>query len=307
MGPEGLWWFEDGWATRLKNQPGMSRFKGWLGHPPLFVLVDGGVQLSFEASVPPKTPLQKIIDPFVEQCGGEIVSRLVSGSNLPSNADYLFRQHGVIAELKALESNDFAEVIGRKYSELTEKWYREGKLIVFGSVGISSSQLRPECREELFDALAEPLQTRLMVKANKQIKSTKELLVLPNAKGLLWVASDGNEDLQPDLLWYLLTRILRKKKPNGKPAYSAIDGLVYFNPRMPATIPQVAEPLLFWFGGARRQDDLKLEALLSELYDRWFPYLAVANRISIRPVEGTPDQVRFFGVPERRYLVDMRG
>jgi hypothetical protein len=259
-----------------------------------------------EAAVAPKTtPLQKIIDPFVEQCGGEIVSRLVSGPNLPSNADYLFRQHGVIAELKASEGNDFAEVISRKYSELSAKWYREGKLIVFGRVGISTSQLPPDCREELFDALAGPLQTRLVVKANDQIKSTRKLLDLPDARGLLWVASDGNADLQPDLLWYLLTRILRKKKPNGEPAYSGVNGIIYFNPRMPAKIPQVPEPLLFWFGGARDPGDLQLKTLLSELYDRWFPYLAVANGISIRPVQGTPDQVRFLGVPERRYLVNM--
>jgi hypothetical protein len=27
---------------------------------------------------------------------------------------------------------------------------------------------------------------------------------------LLWIASDGNQDLQPDTVWHLVTRILRK-------------------------------------------------------------------------------------------------
>jgi len=250
-------------------------------------------------------PLQQIIDPFVEQCGGELVGRLISGPNLPSNADYLFSRHGVVAELKALEGDEFAEVIGRKFSALLTKWYREGRFIAFGTVGIDTNKLAPDLREELFDALAEPLQTRLVVAANKQIKSTKKLLNLPGAKGLLWVASDGNEDLQPDLLWYLLTRILRKKKSNGQPAYSGINGLAYFNPRMPARIPQAPEPTLFWFSGPRDQSDSQFKAFLSELYDRWFPYIASVAKISIRLVDGTPEQTRFMGVAERRYRIQM--
>ena len=58
---------------------------------------------------------------------------------------------------------------------------------------VSSSRLSPECREEMFSAMAESLQKHVVAAANFQIRSTKELLNLPDARGLLWVASDGND------------------------------------------------------------------------------------------------------------------
>lgn len=104
------------------------------------------------------------------------------------------------------------------------RWQREGKLIVFGTAKVDSNRLSQECREEMFSVMAESLQKHVVVAANAQIKNTKKLLNLPDAKGLLWVASDGNEFLQPNMVWYLLHRILTKKKANGDPAYSSIHG-----------------------------------------------------------------------------------
>lgn len=62
----------------------------------------------------PAAPLQSIVDPFVTAIQGELVSNLVGNDNPPSSADYLFRQHNVIAELKALEADSFGESFRRK-------------------------------------------------------------------------------------------------------------------------------------------------------------------------------------------------
>jgi hypothetical protein len=147
----------------------------------------------------------------------------------------------------------------------------------------------------MFSVMAESLQKHVVVAANAQIKNTKKLLNLPDAKGLLWVASDGNEFLQPNMVWYLLHHILTKKKASGDPAYSSIHGLAYFSPRMLGQIPGVAEPALIWFSGYRQRDP-QLQSCLDELSNEWPRYVAWAQGIYIRNTRSTVEDVRFFGV-----------
>jgi hypothetical protein len=124
---------------------------------------------------------------------------------------------------------------------------------------------------------------------------------MPAARGLLWVASDGNLDLQPDAVWFLLTRILQKKRENGTPYYSNIHGLAYFSPRMLVEMPQSKQPALFWFSGSRQADD-QMAACLNELCTAWPQHVAREQRIVVRQVDGktvSPENLRFLGVPPR--------
>jgi hypothetical protein len=252
--------------------------------------------------------LESIVDPFVERVGGERISAIVGNNNPAKNADYLFRTHNVIAELKSLQAGTFVESIQRKMTELSTRWQRERKLIVYGTAKIESSRLSPECREEMFSVMSEALQKHVVFAANDQIKSTKKVLSMPDAKGLLWVASDGNEFLQPNVLWFLLHRILQKKKQNGEPAYSSIHGLAYFSPRMLAQIPGAAEPALLWFSGYR-QPDQQLKACLDQLSEEWPKYVSWAQGVHIRDVAGKVKDVRFLGVAEKmmQLRLDDRG
>jgi hypothetical protein len=242
--------------------------------------------------------LESIVDLFVKRVGGERVSDIVGNINPPSNADYLFRRHGVIAELKSLQAGTLAESFRRKMTELMTQWQREGKLIVFGTARVDSKRLSPECQEEMYSAMAETLQKHLVLAANKQIRSTKELLNMPDAKGLLWVASDGNEFLQPDMICHLLKRILTKKKPNGNDAYSSLHGAAYFSPRMPVQIPGAAEPGLIWVN-IHRQPNPEFQVWLDALSNEWPKYVSWAQGIPIRDAAGTVEGVRFMGYKEK--------
>jgi hypothetical protein len=245
-------------------------------------------------------PLQSIIDPFVKSVGGELVCDLIENRNLPSNADYLFRQHNVIAELKSLQAGGFINSFHRKLGDLFGKWDRQGKLRVYGTVKIESGKLPLECQHEMFSVMGESLQKHVVATANKQIKSTKALLEMPDAKGLLWVASDGNDDFQPNIVWYLMTKILQKKKETGDPAFSSVDGFAYFNPRMPAIVVQASEPALLFWGGARKPDeDGDVLACLELLSNAWFQYVSRTQGITVRSVLGRPEDARFPGVDER--------
>ena len=240
--------------------------------------------------------MQSIVDPFVTGIRGELVWNLVGNFNPPSNADYLFRKHNVIAELKAIEAGSYIESFNRKLADLTAKWNREGKLVVMGTARVDSKNLTPSCQEEMFAAMAEPIQKNIVYAANEQIKSTKKLLNMPEAKGLLWVASDGNEDLQPNIVWYLLTRILAKKKANGDPAYSSIHGVAYFNPRMLAAVPKTDLPAIFCYTAFRERTP-EFVSLLDLLRDAWPKYVSARFGVPIlAETEGTPEETRFFGV-----------
>lgn len=248
--------------------------------------------------------LESIVDPFVSRVGGRRISEMAGNKNPKKNADYLFERQQVIAELKLLQAGSIVEAFQRKLTKLTRRWQKEGKLIVFGRAMVSSSRLSPECREEMFSAMAEALQKHVVVAANAQIKSTKELLNLPDAKGLLWVASDGNEFLQPNTVWYLLHRILQKKKSDGNPAYSSIHGLAYFSPRMLAQVKGIQEPVLLWISGYRQRDP-QLEACLSELSSEWPNYVSWAQGIQIRNGIAQVEDIRFLGVKEEMLQIDL--
>ncbi len=240
--------------------------------------------------------LESIVDPFVKRLGGERVSDIIGNINPQASADYLFRRYGVIAELKSVQAGTFTEPFRRKLTNLLNRWQREGKVIVYGTAQLNSSQLPAQCREELFSAMAESLQKHIVAAANVQIRSTKKLLNMPDAKGLLWVASDGNEYFQPHVLSYLLKRIL-KKTVDGQPAYSSLNGLAYFSPRMLTQMPGVPEPVILWVGGCR-QPDSQLQACLDEMAAEWPRYVSWAQGIDIRYGTGEIEAVRFRGVNE---------
>jgi hypothetical protein len=180
-------------------------------------------------------------------------------------------------------------------------WHRQGRVMVYGTTRVESGSLPLDCQGEMFDVMATSLQKHVVGDANAQIRSTKELLGIPDAKGLLWVASDGNEDLQPETVWYLLTRILQKAGLSKQPFYSSIHGVAYFNPRMLAEIPGCPHPALF-FWTLSRQPDKQLEDCFNELSAAWRQYVAWAQGITVRDIEGkklTPRDVRFMGVKPR--------
>jgi hypothetical protein len=253
-------------------------------------------------------PLQSIVDPFVKGMGGELIADLIKQPNPPPNADYFFRRHNIVGELKTLHLDSFGEPFQRRLTKLVTDWHRNGRLIVFGRARIDSDRLNPELQRELWDVMARPLQKQVVLAANNQIRSTKELLGMPDAKGLLWVASDGNQDLQPNFVWYLLTRILQKRDEHGAPAYSHIHGLAYFSPRMLVQTTGLNEPALFWFSGARRNDDQQMLTLLKELSEGWPKYVEWAQGTRVRSLSecsASPQSLRFWGVTPRKTTIQI--
>jgi hypothetical protein len=123
------------------------------------------------------------LDRFVALHGGIRVSELIGNVQF-ENADYLFPNENVIAELKILET-EFANTSAfkLKLNAMLEQFAKEKRTIGGPFVGNPYSQefIRS------FVLLFKPILARIAKKANRKIRSTKKHLHLPNARGLLYI------------------------------------------------------------------------------------------------------------------------
>lgn len=205
-------------------------------------------------------------------------------------------------KLKALEENSFGEPFRKKMGALMGSWRRRGLLIVYGTRRIDLDQLPSVCQQEVLALIGKSLQYKILAKANQQIRATKEFLKLPDAKGLLMVASDGNEDLSPGDILLSFEQLLQKKHPDGKPQFSNIHSLVYFNPRMPALLPATGQPALLWATVLRQTEDKEMVGFLDALGGAFQGYMERTMGLPFPEVELEGAQhrnLKFAGVSPR--------
>jgi hypothetical protein len=228
-----------------------------------------------------RPPLQPLIDSFIKESGGELVTDLIDTRNPPSNADYFFRDHGVIVELKGLETDTFGDSYKGKLGDLVADWVARGLIHIYGiNVPLRLNDLPLQCQDEWNALSSRSLQSKVFAKANEQIGVTKRLLGTASAKGVLLLASDGNRDLRPGSVWYLAGRILEKKHPNGATQYSNINGLAYFTPRIPVWVPRRRQHVFIWADEARGNDPA-LGDFLKGLASAWYRFQATHSGVCI--------------------------
>jgi hypothetical protein len=177
--------------------------------------------------------VEETFDEFVKEFGGELVRDLLpKNKDIPLNADYLFRNEGVIAELKCLEKNDYgSKEIEKKFNKIHAAWLQRG-LVQLGQINpraIDVDKLPLSCQNDLDNLIGRQIKTHL-AKANAQIKQTKLTLGLTNAKGLLLLVNDGNHLLEHIVALRLLNKRL-------KTTYTGIDKFVYFTVNLRALSP----------------------------------------------------------------------
>lgn len=141
--------------------------------------------------------------------GGELVAPLIARQGV-KNADYLFRQARVVAELKVLETEFLdTESIRQKVLDAFNRF-----------AGADPEDQGSPLRHELLRILRAPLQ-RIVNKANRQIKETKQELGLVGWRGIIIIVNDGFRGLPPSFVMGLIASIL-----DGK-SYSSTDGFIY--------------------------------------------------------------------------------
>jgi hypothetical protein len=152
---------------------------------------------------------------FIETVGGKRFDSIVPSAPF-ENADYYFPEHKIIAELKILE---------KEFYKTTEFQERVTALLVRhvkekGMRGPLLGERYPEEFIREFNDLFRPPLANIARKANRQIRSTKEYLKIPNANGVLLCVNDNLRGLPPMAIMQLFGQILSVR-------YSSITAMVY--------------------------------------------------------------------------------
>jgi hypothetical protein len=216
---------------------------------------------------PEPIPVEEFFNEFVLEFGGELVSNLMTpNTNLPRNADYLFRQDKVVCELKCLEKDLFNndEDVERLMS-LIENWISSGKITGHKALRwvLGQERLNEECYADLIKLARRTTETAIR-SAKHQIQSTKNYFKLPKANGLLLIANDGNYFLEHQNFFRLILKVMINKFMD-----SSIDGFVYFSANMPVTMPYEKREMLVWFPGYRKENDIALVNFVNKLGEKW--------------------------------------
>lgn len=206
--------------------------------------------------------VETFFNEFVEYFGGELISKNENNLTDRENADYLFKDQNVIAELKCFQKDLFnsEEDIPRLFSYF-EKWEKKGLIhsgdilkIIFGS-----KQIPKECYVDLLESCSKTID-RALHKANKQIIESKRTLEMPNAKGIVLLCNDGNYFIQNDKFLGLIANMMGRKYLD-----SEIDAFVYFTLNQVSTIPNSELDWNIWAPAYRNENDNLLSNFINEL------------------------------------------
>lgn len=241
-------------------------------------------------------PIEPTFNEFVEKIGGELIDKIVPPQQGQKRADYLFRTPGMIAELKCLEHDLFTPDYQAKLQALVTSWQGRGLIRILGTVQLDVRHVPRQCQTEWLNITEQPLNRNIVSKANRQIKETKAALGLPEAKGVLLLANDGNRSMTPSNIFFFLNRILNKKKDDGTLVCSSIDWIVLFSTNVAVMVGRDPRPMMFWTAAHRFGDDPLISRFLAEMNVAWNRHCAERRGMPLKEVNlaGTNlDDARF--------------
>lgn len=210
--------------------------------------------------------VEKELGQSVVSIGGTLVPDIVGSSPNFNNADYLFDEFNIVAELKILSVDQMVEPsIRDKMSAIYRQASARGEanVIAYGEAIIAAGNLSPEFSRKMGEVYRKPIQ-RLIKKANKQIRQTKEHLPRKEHSGLLILVNDNHRALEPQHIQWILRATLHNRN------YSSIDTVLYFTANLKARHPELDTDFLVWIEQHRPNLRPCDDKFLTKLRESWF-------------------------------------
>ena len=210
-------------------------------------------------------PVEKTWNAFIRTVSGKLISEMISQTPDFENADYLFERENIIIELKEVET-DFGRQSGiiERVDHLHDKIFAEDpnwKPRMFGGEGKYPAWFS----REYLSIFRKPV-SRIIEKANRQIKSTKKQLGKENAQGIMLFVNDGFASLSPELVHATANDLLTR-------SYSSIDCFVYLTVNRYVCIAGSDLAYLVWIPTYKSDDCDQLSNFINELGRKWLDYL----------------------------------
>lgn len=204
-------------------------------------------------------------DEFVSSAGGKRLGDVLSKAPDFDNADYLFETARTVLELKEVETEFLlSESARRGFEALLARLANEDptwRPLLFGGDGKYPSWFHKE-----FVLLARPAILRILKKANRQIRETKEHLGISEPHGVLVFVNDGFTGLAPDIVHALACDALVH-------SYSSIDCFLYLTINRYVEVSNSNEPKLVWNPSYSDRASDRLVDFIDDLGRKWFNFL----------------------------------
>lgn len=212
--------------------------------------------------------IEKEMDVVSDSLGGSRVDAIL-GKPLPfETADYFFQRENIVAELKTLQKEQFAVMVSHLES-LTQEWGSRGLIRLPRGSNIFQIDSLPESEQLRFYEKGEEQMNKVLTKANRQIKKTKEALNRPEAHGLLLLANDGNTFLEPQIAMFLLSRAMFNR--DGTKNFSGIDRLIYFTANLPS-VSGVGPNTMVWIAPRFGEHATHMDPFMDTLQRAWMTH-----------------------------------
>jgi hypothetical protein len=219
----------------------------------------------------PQDEFEALFRSFVKEFGGEILPEPCD----TKIADYLFRSQNIVAELKCLVVDQTAEMnnkVTRAVKDLAQQ--NEALLSLCDGKPLEIAKAPKEISDPWLKILIAPIEN-VIRDANRQIRSTKERLSLPFARGLLLVFNQGNLlHNHPQDFRLLAWSILRKRTPDGELRFPHIHAVVYFSFE---TVKARQQNMSFWapmlLPRTPDEDVTQMKQFQKDLQQGWYAYV----------------------------------
>ncbi len=210
-------------------------------------------------------PVEPMWQEFVLEVGGDLVSRFLPEPRLFENADFIFEKVGVLAELKEIETEFSASAAFSKgFDELMKRVLVEDpnwKPLLFGGSGDYPAWFQSE-----FVRLFRPQISRVLKKANRQLRDTKKHFGIRSSTGVLLFVNDGFTAIGPELIRALAAQLLLH-------SYSSIDCFVYITVNRYVEVQGSDVPHLIWAPTYSDRAPDFLCSFIDDLGGQWFNFL----------------------------------
>ncbi len=210
-------------------------------------------------------PVEATWRDFVRSVGGEVVEDWLPEPRTFANADFLFRAHDVVAELKEIETEFSASpAFERGFKALMDRLLLEDPDWKPGGYG--GTGRFPRWFWEEYLRIYRPPISRILKKANKQIRETKEHLGLGTSRGVLVLVNDSFITLEPNFVHLVAADLLCT-------SYSSIDCFIYTTMNRYVEVQGSDLAHLLWTPTYSERAEDNLVDFVDQLGAKWFDFL----------------------------------
>lgn len=210
-------------------------------------------------------PVEATWREFVRSVGGDVVEDLVPEPRAFENADFIFRNVSMVAELKEVETEfGRSSAVREGFRALIKRVMEEDpnwRPLLLGGSGEYPRWFSGE-----FVRLFRPAVSRILKKANRQIRETKAHFGISESTGMLIFVNDGFTELEPHFVRAVACDLLVN-------SFSSIDCFLYMTVNRYVEVAGSDVPRLLWMPSYSERANDSLVELVDDLGRRWYEFL----------------------------------